>query len=469
MQLEFFGAAGEVTGSCHILRVGRQQLLLDCGLIQGGGDAEQRNRRDFPFEAGAIDAVVLSHAHIDHCGRLPLLVKRGYRGPVYTSRATRELLPILLEDSARLAERDAERNGRAPLFSVADVAQTLRLVKVLPYDEQRRVVPGVTVCLRDAGHIMGSASVELWLEELGVQRKLVFSGDLGQYDSPILLDPYRMQDADLVVMESTYGDRLHRSREATEQELGEIVAMAVRDGGNLVIPAFAVGRSQDLLYLFGKYYERWQLDRWQIFLDSPMAIEASAVYWRHIERHDQEALRLREEFGAMPGLPNLVLSRTSEESRAINARRTGAIIIAGSGMCNGGRILYHLKHSLGRSECHVVITGFQAPGTLGRALVDRRSTVRIHGESIAVAARIHTLGGLSAHGDQDDLVRWYGSFEKRPPVWLVHGEPHGAQGLAARLGAMGARITIAQAGEIVDFAALPASDPGAPQPVGVSG
>ncbi len=467
MQLEFFGAAGEVTGSCHILTVGGRQLLLDCGMIQGGRDAPERNRLPFPFMADAIDAVILSHAHIDHCGRLPLLIKRGYRGPIHTNPACAELLPILLRDSADLALRDAERRNRyrdngdppnEPLFTLEDVEQVLKQLRKLPYNKRVDILPGVVAQVRDAGHIMGSSSVEVWLTEgegtAVLRRKLVFSGDLGQYNSPILEDPWKFSTADLVLMETTYGDRLHRNRAATEKEFGEILAEAWKDRGNVIIPAFAIGRSQDILYLLGKNADEWQVGRWQIFLDSPMAIEASAVYWRHPEQFDAEAMHLRREFTQMPPVPNVKFCRTADESRSINKLRSGAIIIAGSGMCNGGRVLHHLKHNLDRKESHVIITGFQAPGTLGRQIVDRAPTVRIHGESIRVAAKVHTLGGLSAHGDQDDLLRWVQSFQARPPVYLVHGEVASATAFGAKLTQDGFSATVTSPGLKVDLSTL---------------
>jgi metallo-beta-lactamase family protein len=463
MELEFFGAAGEVTGSCHILRVGGRQLLLDCGMIQGGRDAPQRNRLPFPFDAATIDGVVLSHAHIDHCGRLPLLVKRGFRGPIYTNGACAGLLPIMLRDSAKLALAEAERaNRRAPgqtppvtaLYDLADVETMLERVTTIPYDLERELFPGIAVRVRDAGHIMGSSSVELVLAEGGVTRTIVFSGDLGQYDTPILHDPWRFESADLVLMESTYGDRRHRGREETERELGGILAQAARDGGNVLIPAFAIGRSQEVLYLLAKHYAEWHVARWKIFLDSPMAIAASRIYWRHPERFDEEASRLREGFRGLPPLPNLVLSESADESRAINELRGGAIIIAGSGMANGGRILHHLRHNLPRPECHVLIVGFQAPGTLGRELVDRRPEVRIHGRPVRVAAQVHTLGGLSAHGDQADLLRWYDSFKPRPPVYLVHGEVASAEALAGKLRERGATATVTRPGLKIDLSGV---------------
>jgi metallo-beta-lactamase family protein len=460
MQLEFFGAAGEVTGSCHILRVAGRQLLLDCGMVQGGRDASARNRLPFPFDATRIDAVVLSHAHVDHCGRLPLLVKRGFRGPIYTNTACADLVPILLKDSAQLALRESERTNRdlppdkrtPPLYDLDDVEQTLRLLKPIAYDAPIEVLPGVTVRVRDAGHIMGSSSVELTASENGVSRTLVFSGDLGQYDTPILKDPWRFERADLVLMESTYGDRRHRGREDTERELGAILAKAQSDGGNILIPAFAIGRSQELLYLLAKHYAEWHVDRWKIFLDSPMAIAASRVYWKHPDRYDEDAARLREGFRGMPPLPNLVLCETADDSRAINNVRSGAIIIAGSGMANGGRILHHLAHNLERPECHVVIVGFQAPGTLGRRLVDHEAEVFIHGRKVRCASQVHTLGGLSAHGDQADLLRWYDSFGHRPPVFLVHGEVAAAEAMVGKLRELGADAAVTRPGLVADLA-----------------
>ncbi len=464
MQLQFFGAAGEVTGSCHILSIAGRTVLLDCGLIQGGEHPDVRNRDPFPFDAARIDAVVLSHAHIDHCGRLPLLRKRGFRGPIFATPACRDLARILLADSANMSEREAERDNRKrsqkgnhrpvePLYTVDDAAATVAQMRTLPYGRETEVVPGLAVTFRDAGHILGSASVWLRLTEGGTERRLLFSGDLGQYGSPILCDPESDGSADLVVMESTYGNRLHREQDETLREFGDILKRASRDGGNVLIPAFAVGRTQDLLYEMGRHFDEWQLADWQIFLDSPMAIEASRVYWSHTELYDEEARALRLRVGNLTPLPNLKLCRGADESMKINEISNGAIVIAGSGMCTGGRIVHHLKHNLARPECDVVFTGYQAVGTLGRAIVDGRDTVRIHGSPVAVRAKVHTLGGFSAHGDQADLLRWYDGLPGRPPVWLVHGEADGAEGLRAALEAKGVRAEVARAGQQVDLAA----------------
>jgi metallo-beta-lactamase family protein len=401
---------------------------LDCGLIQGGRKAEARNRDPFPFDAASIDAVVLSHAHLDHCGRLPLLVKRGFRGPVFAQNAACELTVILLADAAYLAERDARYKSRKtgkkvkPLYTVEQGAAVARLLKGVKYRQVTEVVPGIRIRFRDAGHILGSCSVEVWASEGGVERKIVFSGDLGQYDTPILKDPEAIDEADVVLMESTYGGRRHRDREETIREIGEIISSAHSGKGNILIPAFAIGRSQEILYQLGKHYHEWGLDRFHIFLDSPMAIEASRVYWNYEHLYDEEATRLSRENGGMPLLPNLKLSRRSEDSMAINRIRAGAIVIAGSGMCNGGRIVHHLKHNLKYENNHVIIVGYQAHGSMGRKLVDRHETVRIHGQHVPVRAQVHTVGGLSAHDDQDDMARWYECMSNRPPVYLVHGE-----------------------------------------------
>ncbi|MEE4218388.1 MAG: MBL fold metallo-hydrolase [Xanthomonadales bacterium] len=461
MKLEFFGAAGEVTGSCHILHVGGRKVLLDCGMIQGSRKDEDRNRDPFPFDASKIDAVVLSHAHLDHCGRLPLLVKRGYHGPVFAQEATCELTAILLADAAHLAERDAEYRSRKvgkkvkPLYTLKEGEEVMRQLQGRKYREKFEVIPGVTVRFMDAGHILGSCAVEIWVREGDIERKVVFSGDLGQYDTPILRDPDPINRADVVLMESTYGARRHRDREETIKELAEIFTSDRSNVGNILIPAFSIGRSQEILYQMGKYHEEWGMDRFQVFLDSPMAIEASKVYWEYTHLYDEEATRLRIENGGMPLLPNLVLSRDTDESMAINRIRSGAVVIAGSGMCNGGRIIHHLKHNLERSETQVLIVGYQARGSLGRRLVNGEKSVRIYGREIPVNASVHTVGGLSAHGDQDDLARWYEHMENRPPVYLVHGEVDSQLAFREYLeDRCGAEVHVPVPGTVLDLAGL---------------
>ena len=458
MTIQFFGAAGEVTGSCHLVTVGGQRLLLDCGMIQGGHQDEARNRDPFPFDPGSIDAVVLSHAHIDHSGRLPLLVRSGFRGPIYTHRASRDLCRVMLIDAGFLSEKDAEWENKKrerkglehiePLFTINDAKIALRRFKGLVYGEKQNILPGVTLRLSDAGHILGSSIIELWLEEGKESRKLVFSGDLGRNDMPVLEDPEVIRQADRVVLESTYGDRLHRSWKDSIQEFHEVLNNVTSGHGNILIPSFAVGRTQEILYLMAKNFAAWNLDRWLIFLDSPMAIEATRIFAENTDLFDAEATELWRSNSRKPLLPNLQISRTPKQSMAINRIRKGAIIIAGSGMCTGGRIRHHLKHNLWRRECHVVITGFQARGTTGRALVDGARHIQLWGEEIRVAAAVHTIGGLSAHADQSDLKNWYAGFQGRPSVTLVHGEAQALAGLADCLRReLAAPVNIAQPGE----------------------
>jgi metallo-beta-lactamase family protein len=437
MKITFLGAAGTVTGSCYAIEVGGRTLLLECGMFQGGRAEEARNREPLPIAAAAIDAVVLSHAHVDHSGRLPLLRKQGFTGPIYTQHASRSLCEIMLRDAGYLQEKEVQWENKRrqrrgwpllePLYTSADGDAVVTQIRGIDYGVANEVLPGVTLRLLDAGHILGSAMVELDLREGDKRCKLVFSGDLGVQNAPLMNAPAVVEAADLVLLESTYGDRNHRSRQDTLAELGSIFLAAARAGGNVVIPAFAVGRTQDLLYLLAEHYDEWEIGRWRVFLDSPMALDATEIYERH--RH----LCRESRTGRSPALPNLIASRTTEESMRINSIDKGAIIIAGSGMCSGGRIRQHLKHNLWREQCHVLIAGFQARGTLGRKLVDGAQEVRLWNETIRVAAQVHTVGGLSAHADQVELLAWYGGFRGKPRVCLVHGEPGAQQALAAAL------------------------------------
>jgi len=448
MRIHFHGAAGQVTGSMHLVEtagkpsgskpsVGKR-VLLDCGMQQGNREMEAANAQPFPFDPASIDALVVSHAHIDHIGRIPQLVARGFRGPIFAQEATAELMPIMLLDAASLAANDAERANRdrkrgqpeaVPLFTRDDVEDAMGQVRSLRYDTRTAILTGVDVAFRDAGHILGSSVVELWADG----RKLVYSGDLGPKGTPILRDPEAVREADLLLMESTYGDRNHRDRAETISELGGILERAWNDGGNVLIPAFAVGRSQELLYWFARHWDDWNMSRWRLFLDSPMANRVLKVYDGHHALFDADAQEVLRGTPNPFRLPNLRATVTTEESMAINRLERGAIVIAGSGMANGGRILHHLRHRLGRRETHVVFVGYQAEGTLGRRLVNGAKWVRIHGRDVQANAQIHTVGGLSAHADQHGLIQWYSGFDPRPPLALVHGEESAREALAGEI------------------------------------
>jgi metallo-beta-lactamase family protein len=465
MHIRFLGAAGEVTGSCYLIECAGCRLLLDCGLFQGAPETEARNREPFAFEPAGIDAVVLSHSHLDHAGRLPLLLKAGFRGPIYTHNACRDLCRIMLKDAGYLNERDVEWENRKrarkglpplePLYTMQDAHQLMRRFRALDYDAMIHILPGTRIRLRDAGHILGSAIVELWVAEDGIERKLVFSGDLGHRGAPILRDPTMIAEADVVLVESTYGDRLHRSWDDTWEELAGVFRQAESRRGNILIPAFAVGRTQELLYVMGQNFEAWGIDQWSVFLDSPLAIEATEVYARHWSVYDREAKAARRHHGSPFALPNLHMSRTPKQSMAINRIQSGAIVIAGGGMCEGGRIRHHLKHNVWRSGTHILMVGFQARGTLGRQLVEGAESIRLWGEEMRVAATTHTIGGLSAHADQKGLLDWCHGFSGRTTFVLVHGEPEARDALEVLLRQeRGPRVLTPELGSRLNLTAL---------------
>ena len=433
--LSFLGAIQQVTGSCYLIETHNGvRVLLDCGMRQGRREEEAGNRAGFSFDPQTLDAVVLSHAHIDHSGLLPKLVAAGFRGPIHVTEATGKLVELMLLDSANIQEKDAEWENRwrarlgkppiKPLYTRVDTERMLAQREPHAYGEAFEAAPGVSVTFFDAGHILGSAIVQVDVEDFGATRRLVFSGDLGNACSPLMHAPTPLSEADVVLMESTYGDRDHRDHQATIEELAEILQLAHRDGGNVLMPSFAVGRTQDLIYYLGLLYQQGRVPQQVVFLDSPMAIGANAIYSLFQEQLDIQPgtagdhNRQRIE----TWLPIFRATPTPEESMAINRFKSGAIIIAGSGMCNGGRILHHFKHNLWREECHLVIPGFQASGTLGRAIVDGAKTVKLMHQRIAVNAQVHTLGGFSAHAGQSQLIEWASHFKARPELYLVHGE-----------------------------------------------
>lgn len=443
--LVFHGATRQVTGSCYLVESAHARVLVDCGLFQGPPEVDALNERPFPFSPRVVDAVVLTHAHLDHSGLLPRLRREGFRGKVFATPQSLELLEIMLKDAAHIQEKDTEWENRrrarsgdkliAPLYTVQDAVDVLTLGEPVVYGVKTRIAPDIEICLRDAGHILGSAIVELWVEEDRRRKKIVFSGDLGNAAMPLLRDPEIVREADMLLLESTYGDRDHRPLPETLAEFAEILAHAARDGGNVLIPAFAIGRTQEILYHLGEFYRDGTLPQAQVFLDSPMAIAATEVHQRHMQVFSREARNAIGDNGgtAKTFLPPLRYLHTVEESMSLNRITGGAVIIAGSGMCSGGRIRHHLKWNLWREAAHVVIVGFQAQGTLGRALVDGAQHVRLLGEEIAVKAHIHTLGGFSAHAGQSDLVRWAGHFQPQPKLFLVHGELDKMQALQTRI------------------------------------
>jgi metallo-beta-lactamase family protein len=432
LRITFLGAAGEVTGSSYLVETGTARFLVDCGLFQGGAEAAPKNLAPFPFELGRLDFVLVTHAHLDHCGLLPRLTALGYRGPIHATAATADLLPVMLKDSAHIHEREAEWKADAPLYTVAQAEACTRLVDGHGYDGPFAPHPDVSVRFRDAGHILGAAIAEVWVREAGGQTKIVFSGDLGQPQRPLVRDPTRIEDADVLLVESTYGNRNHKSLAATIDELVGAVADTFRGrGGNVIVPAFALGRTQDLLVLLAELTERGRLAHLKVFVDSPLAASATEVTLRHADLLDasaQQALRkaLRGE------LPlQIRFTENVDDSKSLNAIHAGAIIVAASGMCDAGRVKHHLVQNLGRPECSILFTGFQARGTLGRQIVDGARSVRIFREEVPVRARVHTLGGLSAHADRDALLGWLGGFRKPPrETFVVHGELETAHAFA---------------------------------------
>ena len=458
MQLTFLGAAGTVTGSRHLLETSHSRVLLDCGLHQGGRDAAALNRAALGFTPRELSAVVLSHAHIDHCGLLPRLWREGYRGPVYASQATQELASLLLKDSAQLQQADYERHLRRgrralpPLYDAADVDSVLELFRPLRFGHWQPLGTDVRVRLHEAGHILGAAIVEIEADSGGSARTLVFSGDLGQPGRPILRDAQRLNHADILLLESTYGDRVHKTQAATVDELVEVVTRALKDRhGNVIVPAFAVGRTQELLYWFERLTHEGRLPPLDVFVDSPLATEVTALTRRHNELFDEEARALYRSVAAHGSRCHVRFTHSVSESMALNRVAGGAVIIASSGMCEGGRIRHHLRHHLPNPHTTVMFTGFQALGTLGRELIDGARSVRIDGSDVPVRAEVATLGGFSAHADQDALIDWLSAFSPSPAVWLVHGEPKASGALAQRIEAeLGRPVAgIASPGQVV--------------------
>ncbi|MCI9640701.1 MBL fold metallo-hydrolase [Anaerovoracaceae bacterium 41-7] len=438
MKIKFCGASSGVTGSCHLLTTANHKVLLDCGQFQGGKAQEALNYEPFPFDPKEIECVILSHAHIDHCGRIPLLVKRGFTGKIYCTDATADLLDVMLKDSGFIHEKDAEwkskRAARAgkppvePLYTYDDALKALEYVEPILYDQQIKINDHMKIVFNDAGHILGSAITEIWVCEDSKESKIVFSGDLGMVNRPILKDPTIIKKADYVIMETTYGNRNHPANITSIKELLDIVLNTTRRGGTVVIPSFAVGRTQELVYEFNKFYEEHseykdELDQLMVYVDSPMATTATEVFRKNAQVFDDETRDYILRGDNPLDFKNLKFTRSTAESQALNLDRNPKIIISASGMCEAGRIRHHLKHNLWDARSSVIFVGYQAEGTLGKLLVEGVKDVVLFGEEVHVNAEIYNLEGFSGHADQNGLFSWLAGFRQKPKqIFLVHGE-----------------------------------------------
>ena len=468
MRIGFFGAAGEVTGSCTLVETDKVRFLVDCGMFQGGAEARTKNLKalNFGFDVREIDFVLLTHAHIDHSGLLPRLSVLGYRGPIYATSATVDLVKILLPDSAHIQEKESEwqlrhRNRRgqgergapAPLYTVAQALSTLTLFKPVSYGQTITPAESVRVRFHNSGHILGASWIEVTLDDGGQSRTLVFSGDLGMPDRPVLHDPEAViATADVLFVESTYGNRQHRSMSETEEEIVAAFARTQATHGNLVIPSFAVGRTQEIIYILADLVRRGRIAPLKVYVDSPMANTATRITHEHPELLDAQTRELNAWIKAHPAKMKIEYVADVEHSRALNNVRSGAVIISASGMCDAGRIKYHLRENLPRSECSIMIVGFQAAGTLGRRLVDGARLVSIFGQQLPVKARIYTVGGLSAHADQPTLLSWLRGFHQAPgQTFILHGEAGAASTFASAITEQlgWTAVSIPQRGEVV--------------------
>ena len=441
MKITFCGAAESVTGSCHLIETedaSGNSFLLDCGQFQGSSKQEAKNYEPFPFEPGSIDFLILSHAHVDHCGRIPLLVKEGFNGPIYCTSPTADLLPIMLRDAAFIQEKEAEwknrkgkRSGKdpvLPLFSIEDVEASLPLITPILYDQEISPLAGIRFSLADAGHILGSAMIQIWVREDKGETKVLYSGDLGVDSMPLLHDPVRIRHADVVIMETTYGNRNREKHEPSLKRLYEIIEKTTKRGGTVIIPSFAVGRTQELIYELNGFYDGKDKQSLpfkdiKVYVDSPMAAAATEVFRRNVQDFDDEFKALVLAGDDPLDFKNLVITKNSAESKALNIDMEPKVIISASGMCEAGRILHHLKHKLWDPKSSLVFVGYQSEGTLGRRLVEGVKTVTLFGEAIDVNAEVISLEGFSAHADKDGLLNWVRGFDKPPStLFLVHGE-----------------------------------------------
>lgn len=443
-QITVYGAACEVTGSCYLLETEQARLLVDCGLFQGPERLTKLNHIPSTILAKPLDAVLLTHGHLDHCGRLPLLVRAGYRGPIYATQGTIDIATLILFDAAKIQQDDAARENRrrqrhklqpiSPMFSHRDIERVCKLFEPVEYEQSKYVASGICAEFVEAGHILGSASIKLKVMSEPKETRIVFSGDLGPWDVPIMRDPAVINRADLVFMESTYGDRDHRSLKDTIDEFNDVLNEALENNGKVFIPTFAVGRAQQILYHIANFFANSNREPCPIYLDSPMAIAATQLYNQHPELLDSDAQILGKKGQLRTALRSLRLSSTADESKALNNVAGPCIILAGAGMCNAGRILHHLRQNLPFPETKVIIVGYQVKGSLGRRLLEGAETVKVLGETVHVRATIKSLGGFSAHAGQSDLLRWIGPMaNKKARIILTHGESHPMNELAAKI------------------------------------
>ncbi len=446
MKIQFCGASTGVTGSCHLITTENHKVLLDCGQFQGGKAQEALNYEDFPFDPAEIDYVILSHAHIDHCGRIPLLIKRGFKGSIYCTDATADLLDVMLKDSGYIHEKEAEwknkKNERAgrpkvePLYTFNDAVDSLTYVKPVLYDQLIELNEEMKIVFNDAGHILGSAITELWVTENDNVSKIVFSGDLGVMERPILRNPTIIKKADYVIMETTYGNRVHPENSMNVKALMDIIRDTAAKGGTTVIPSFAVGRTQELIYELNRVYEtdngyRQAFENIMVYVDSPMATTATEVFKRNAQVFDDETKEYIAKGDNPLDFKNLRFTRTSQESIWLNTNPDPKVIISASGMCDAGRIRHHLKHNLWNRKSSIVFVGYQAEGTLGRMILDGAKEVTLFGEKVQVNAKIYNLEGFSGHADKNGLLAWLKGFQKEPKhIFLVHGEPEAKEAFA---------------------------------------
>ncbi|NLM71875.1 MAG: MBL fold metallo-hydrolase [Synergistaceae bacterium] len=467
MRLKTIGAAGEVTGSCYLLECAGTRVLVDCGIFQGRDD-DRKNRAPFPFSPSSIDAVLLTHAHLDHSGRIPLLVKEGFKRKVLGTLPTMELVKVLWYDSANLMREEAEwktkKNSRrglpkvVPLYGTDDVDRTIGILSAVGYDDKISVAPGVDVRFRDAGHILGSAILEIWLEEDDKQVKIVFSGDLGPQKTVMERTPAVITSADYVVLESTYGDRLHKSTEESREEFRHVITSSLKDRAKVFIPSFVVDRAQRILYELSLLKDEGAVDpAVPVFFDSPMGVKATEIYQKHMNLLSSEIQQYLN-LGKDPFAPDKLKYVTSvEESQAINSVKHG-VVVAGSGMANGGRIVHHLKHGIWNPHNHIVFVGYQANGTLGRRIVDGEKNMRIAGEEVNVKAQVHTINGFSAHADRDDLLTWAGNFTTSPLFIITHGEPASSSALSKTFNDAGMKAAVPSPGQEIELVPNGATD-----------